>query len=431
MLLTPRRLGAASACITVLLTTCTCAPPTPDDAGHDAGRGWLDSGSRDAARPDATRDVGRDAPEGGPMDGGPNDPEWVALDGQPDGVLLYVARHPERVLHVDWDSCGSGCLRAACDGCSFFRGFVDDTATFARVQRAGPEQLAALVNVATGTPVAAWQQWDNDEPIGRLAFPAIGGGRVAISGKSYPAIGSDLISIWVAPVGEAATRLTPVYQLETSSLIVNLNLVSASHQAWTVSPTNALFLRDDLGGFASFPGPGRDGMIQSPVLVADRVFYELWADHIRVWTGTVEEAPSALIDATPGEVRNFHTDGRTIVWLQGYDYDWDARRFARLELWTSPFATTATELRPRLVRPFPELYQGALGGHWLASQSAGYEMDVYDLNDGSVRHWTPPMDGMVRDVPLYATDDEILVTTNVGIFRIDPNTLPIVDPGPP
>ena len=44
---------------------------------------------------------------------------------------------------------------------------------------------------------------------------------------------------------------------------------------------------------------------------------------------------------------------------------------------------------------------------------------------------TPPSGGMVRDVPLYATDDEILVTTNVGTFRIDPNTLPIADPGMP
>jgi hypothetical protein len=155
--------------------------------------------------------------------------------------------------------------------------------------------------------------------------------------------------------------------------------------------------------------------IVSPHLVGDRVYYELWGDHIRVWTGTIDEPAHVLIDVTPAEVRYFETDGTTMTWLQGYDYDWDTLTFARLELWTSPFATRAEELRPRLVHPsFRGLIPMALGGHWLASQGDGPTLDIIDLRDGSRRSWTPPDAGNVADPPLYATENEVLVSTTVG-----------------
>jgi hypothetical protein len=148
-----------------------------------------------------------------------------------------------------------------------------------------------------------------------------------------------------------------------------------------------------------------------------------------VWTGTIDEPAHVLIDVTPAEVRYFETDGTTMTWLQGYDYDWDTLTFARLELWTSPFATRAEELRPRLVHPsFRGLIPMALGGHWLASQGDGPTLDIIDLRDGSRRSWTPPDAGNVADPPLYATENEVLVSTTVGTFRIDPNTLPVVEP---
>ncbi len=374
-----------------------------------------------------SRDVALDVTEDSAGDGGPDDPEWVRLEGQPPGVDLLVARRPERVLHVGWEDCGGGCLVASCGGCSFVRGFVDGDSTYARVQIAGPEQTATLTDIASGVPVAAWQQWDNDDPRGRLAFPAVGGGRVAISAKSYPATGADLVSVWGSPIEETALRIAPIYQLESDALIVNLNLISASHQAWTMSPTNDLFLRDAGDRIGRFPGADADGMIQEPALVGDRVFYELWGDHARVWTATIDEAPRVLIDAAPGEVRDFRTDGRTMTWYQGYDFDPVELRFALLELWTSPFAARTEDLAPRRV---PADLRGLIvptqGGHWVAVQTPELTLNVYDLNDGSRREWVPPDEGNVTRPALYATDDEILVATTVGTFRIDPNTLAIV-----
>lgn len=434
MLLNARHLGAASACMTVFLTTCTCAPPALDDAGHDAGRGWLDSGSRDAARPDATRDVGRDAPSDASPDGGPYDPEWVMLEGQPEGVELYVARHPERVLHVDWESCGSGCLRAICPGtCGWLGAYVDGASRIGWIQTPENLQTAILVDVQTGTPVAAWKLWDVEVPIGQSGAPAFGGNRIAISAWANRVGGPTQLSAWTAARDRVSVDLVPVYQQDvTSSLTITGNLVTATHRAWLFSPTGTIVLTDDRDTRAVFPPRGVTGSLASPHLVDDRVFYELWADHIRVWSGTIEEAPSVLIDATPGEVRYFRTDGRVMAWLQGYDYDWDTLQFARLELWTAPFATRASDVLPRRVLgSFRGLIPTTVGGHWLAVQGEGPTMDVFDLTDGSRRNWTPPDGGDVLDPPLFATDDEILVTTNVGTFRIDPNTLPIIDAGSP
>jgi hypothetical protein len=56
-------------------------------------------------------------------------------------------------------------------------------------------------------------------------------------------------------------------------------------------------------------------------------------------------------------------------------------------------------------------------------------MDVFDLRDGSRRNWAPPEGGNVGVPPLYATEEETLVATTVGVFRIDPRTLPVAEPG--
>jgi hypothetical protein len=291
-------------------------------------------------------------------------------------------------------------------------------------------QTAVLLDVESGESIAAWKLWDVERPTGQLGAPAYGGGRVAISGYGYHPTGEARLSTWASAGDRTAIERTPVFQLDTStSLTIVRNFVSSTHQAWLYSPSSTLVLRNEAGALVSYPRRPRDGTLQAPHLVGDRIFFELWADHIRVWTATLEEPATVLIDATPGEVRYFRTDGRTMAWLQGYDYDWDALRFARLELWTSPHATRAEELMPRRVRTtFRGLVPTVVGDHWLASQGDGPTMDVYDLRDGSRRNWTPPDGGNVADPPLYATEDEILVTTTVGTFRIDPNTLPVVEP---
>jgi hypothetical protein len=170
--------------------------------------------------------------------------------------------------------------------------------------------------------------------------------------------------------------------------------------------------------------------VQSAHLVGDRVYYELWADSIRVWTATVEEAPRVLIDASPGVVRDFRTDGRTMVWYQGYDYDPDTLRFGRLELWTAPLVARAEDLEARRV---PARLRGripfSVGRNWIALVGEDRTLDVFDSTDGTRRNWDPPDGGNLRDTPLYTTEEEILVATTVGVFRIDPRLLPVVEPG--
>ncbi len=428
------RLSAASVCAVVLLTTCTRSTPPPDnDAGSDAGRGWLDSGSRDAARPDATRDVGRDAPEDAPRDGGPNDPEWVRLGGQPEGVDLYTARHPERVLTVSWETCGVGCERAVCDRlCPFREGWADGGDRVAQIQNADDLQTAMLLDIGTGRIIAAWRLWDVTETVGRLAFPSFGGGRIAISAKAYPTDVTGLLSVWVVDAASVATTLEPVYQYESASSLIDMNLVSATHHAFGITPTGGLFLRDAAGAQAPMATADAPGSLIPVRLVNDRVYFERWLGFegpVVAMTGTVDRGPVALVDARPaGDVREFHTDGVTMTWYQVYDYDPGAGRSGRFELWTSPIATRSEDVRPRRVCDVAGYYRGEVGGHWFVSQAAGYELDIYDLDDGSRRHWDAPDGNNILEAPLYVTDDEILVTSSRNAYRIDPNTLPIVEP---
>ncbi len=372
-----------------------------------------------------------DAREDAPRDGGPSDPDWVMLEGQPDGVELFVARHPERVVSVEWENCGAGCLRAvpSVRG-AWLAGYVDGGRRVAWVQLPVELQVAALIDIDTGRALAAWRLWDVEAPTGQLGAPAYGGGRVAISGYGFRSAEETQLSAWTAPVGEVVTTLAPAFRVDvSSSLSIVGNLVSATHRAWLFSPTSAMQLADDAGGRRLFPGAGVDALLVSGQLVGDRVFYELWADRARVWTGSIEEGPRLLLDADPADIRSFRTDGRTMAWLQGYDYDESARAFARIELWAAPYAERAEDVAARRVfSSFRGVVQTTVGGHWLASQAEGPGLDVFDLEDGTRRTWAPPDDGIVADPPLYAVDSEILVRTTVGTFRIDPNTLPLVGP---
>lgn len=435
MLLMHGRFAAVSACVVVLLTTCTCSTPSPDnDAGSDAGRGWLDSGSRDAARPDATRDVGRDAPEDAPRDGGPNDPEWVRLGGQPEGVDLYVARHPERVLNVPWESCGSGCQRAVCDHrtCNFVSAWAEEDRLVARLQNADSLQTGMLLDIPSGQPFAAWRLWDTVAPEGRLTTPSFGGGRVGIA--AYADQGPNtLVSIWVHDDAALVDGLLPMFQEESPgrSRSIDALLLSATHYAFGSAPDNSLFVRDESETTARMNGPAAPGLLIPVRLVGDRLYFERWLAFegpVVVSTGTIEEGPSDLIDVRPAQLREFHTDGVTMTWYQVYDYDPAAGRPGRFELWTSPLAARPEDVQPRRVRGVAGYYRGEVGGHWYVSQAAGYELDIYDLNDGSRRHWEAPDGNNILEAPLYVTDDEILVTSSRNAYRIDPNSIPIVDP---
>ena len=427
-MLLDRHALAVVACTTTLLATCGPSPATPD-AGSDAGRDGGRDASVDAAHGDTSRDTGVDARDTG-TDAGPTDPVWVRLGGQQDDCILERAEYPERAFSLSWESCGLGCRRAVSERVGAVGGFVDASGVVFEIR--GQDGTGADVRglqTDDGRVLAAWHYADFEgrDQCGIVPL-AVGGGRVAFASFSFsPGDPSrNLDSVWVAPLDMIGDTTDPVFQQPGFlGAAIERIFVSASHYAYQVS-AGPLALRDEAGagrliGWTDFPGTP-----QNVSLLGGHLLFEMWDDSIRLASATIADAPTNWIDLSPGEVRNFGTDGVDMAWLQGFDYDTSTLTYARLELWTSPYADTVAGLTPRRVGAFPGLYVSTTGGGWYASQADGGELDVRSLADGSRRHWTPPAGVMVLDAPLYVTASDILLTTTFGAYRVDPNTLPIV-----
>ena len=87
------------------------------------------------------------------------------------------------------------------------------------------------------------------------------------------------------------------------------------------------------------------------------------------------------------------TDGRTLVWYQGWTQR-DILKYERLELWAAPYTTSAAELRPRrVVEVQGSVMHTALRvgfGYAVALAGEGERAVVYDLESGATAELLSP-----------------------------------------
>ncbi|MCC6874239.1 MAG: hypothetical protein IT378_08005 [Sandaracinaceae bacterium] len=148
--------------------------------------------------------------------------------------------------------------------------------------------------------------------------------------------------------------------------------------------------------------------------------------------GPTDSVVRPFIDLAEGESAIPRTDGDDIVWLQAFGprgmiyYD-------RIELWTSPWADTRTELAPRAVArlPFAGVNGGIGMGHgraWAAEYDDSY--GIYDLATGERRAYHPPPDRALGAGTKILGPEELVIpvvlpnrspdeATAVQIVRID------------
>lgn len=412
-----------------LVTTCGPSSAAPDGGSdgsvdplqrRDAPEPAHDAAPRDASHDGASVDADTASPFG-----------WTHLGGLPVECDLRVALHPEAEAPFAWADCGTGCQYLP-HGSGVVRGFAnDDGRTFYdSLEWVDDGEARALLD-HDGNFIALWRNSDDMLPDRLCAIDtvAVGGGRAAVAGHSWinghPELSVSLI--WVAAIEDIGHTVAPSvrFAADLSSMPQRL-WVSATHVA--VQTSLGLLMVSD-GTHLSDPvyvrtddGPAQDGSLHD-----DHFIYEDWqTDLVRLAVATYGTAPASILHgADPADVRSFGSDGRDMAWLQGYGYT--GSEYTRMELWTAPYATSASTIVARRVREIPSVASaGAAGGGWYAKQALGGGFDAWSLADGTERTWRPPS-GLLEDGgPHYVTANEVFVLTNSLPYRIDPNTLPIV-----
>ena len=396
-----------------------CSGPAPADGGADAA---LDAGI-DAGR-DGGGDAGRDAGWDAGHDAGPDDPgwePWVSLEA----CTYERASNPEGVLRVEWAPCPEhlgldDCTAPTRAGLLASFGWFDAGTGYYRVTQNDPGNLTTRILLSVdGRTLAAWRyvrRYDN--AVCSLDM-GLGDGYVAIVPGYFDGKDSsrhleqvfhgsiELVNTLDVPVATISPGVQPQHVAVSSEVVA----FWTGYWALGVDPISGRWTRLN----EALPGTP-----QNVQVVGARVFWEDWADLVRVGFSDLS-GPAALFHrADPGDIKGFRTDGQDFAWFQGFDRQPDGS-YARLELWTAPYTDDPAALEPRMVRPMRVRSASAYGGGWYVVRSGdprGYE--IIDVRDGSRRWWLAP----VSEEPLYVSEHEILAP---GLIRFDPRELPIVD----
>ncbi len=392
-----------------------CSGPGPEDGGADAS---LDAG-RDGGR-DAGYDAGRDAG----YDAGPNDPgwqPWVTLEA----CSYERASNPEGVLRVDWAPCPEhlgldDCTAPTRAGLLASFGWFDAGTGYYRVTENGPGNLTMRILLSVdGRTLAAWRYVRRYDNAACALDMGIGDGHVAIVPGYFD--GDDasrhVEQVFYGPIDQLNELDAPVATIspgvQPQHVAVSSEVVAFWTGYWAIGV-------DPVTGDSTRLNEALPGTPQNVQVVGARVFWEDWADLVRIAVGDMSTPASILHRADPGDVKQFHTDGVTLTWLEGFDRRPDGI-YDRLELWAAPYTDDAAALAPRMVRRMELHNSAAYGGGWYVvrrSDPRGYE--IIDVRDGTRRWWLAP----VSQEPLYVSENEILAQ---GLIRFDPHELPIAD----
>lgn len=411
-----------------LVFVVACSGHDQGDAGHDAGTdAGVDASTRDAGHDSGPRDSGADAAP----DGGPDDPEWVLLTMLGDDCPLERALHPERVVPApDWIPCEwqpVGCLRSSAGGGNpaYFdgvRGYFDIRTSDSR------GNVIEALGRTDGPPIAAWRTPPIRELLDRHhncdVRPGMGDGYAAIVAGYFD--GQDatrsMDRIYYAPIDEIGAATDPIVELSTDIAPQTIAVSSEIIAMWTGGSVFAV----TPDGRRAILNRDLSGIPQNVAVVGSDVYWEDWADLVRIAHATMDTPATIFHGVDPGDTKGFHTDGVEHAWLEGYDRQPDGH-YARLELWAAPYTADASALNSRFVHTMDVRSSTAQGGGWYVMLlGSPWRYRIIRTSDGTSREWTPPDGYTVNAPPLYVSDREILALAGWHLVRLDPHSLPVV-----
>lgn len=406
------------------LAVACSAPPQPD-AGRDAG----DAGPRDAGRDGGARP--RDAGPDGGRDAGPSDPGWVTLATLAPDCVVERATRPEALPAPRFAPCEEQpeeCLRSVpgTGGGTKPAWFDGERGYFTLPYRDERDRPVLVVERTDGPPIAGWRTPPRREMLERnrlcRVWWGVGEGYAAIVASFSTSVDPTQDVTWVyhAPLDEIATVTEPLTIIAPGIFAQRIEVSAEVMALWTGPSVWGI----GADGRQTVLDREMPGIPQNVTVVGGHVLWEDWADLVRVAHARMDEPASFFRRADPGDIKEMHSDGVELMWLEGYDRQPDGR-YARLELWASPYAADPAALAPRLVRAMEERNRGAYGGGWyVMERGSPYRIEIVRTSDGTRREWMAPTGGSV--LPVYVSDHEIMVEAG-GLVRFDPHLLPVVE----
>ncbi len=404
----------------------------------------------DRGGPDAAGDVATTIDDAG----------WATPGWLPPGTHVEFATDPATMVpSLPWQPCADG--TAGCqefdDGRAWlqWRGVVlrafDGVQTwfdFARtVVTSGTRYEVSAYAPIDGPTAIAWRMRDN--PRG----PYEGDPDIWLSGHGF------LSSVTFLPRGmnpssPAVSETTVFVHSDPSHPLVSAQPFFVADQAtafggdylgyFTSTATAWGFTEERLVVLMTFGPPVRVQRFSEPTGALDRVqpvisgdsfFWQ--ADFTRsdgsfrgeVWARP-DGGPSRQLIADPvGDVDGFDTDGTTMVWVVGFGNGPTSGTLPVAQLWTAPFTTDPTLLRPRRLATFTNgdltgRRQFAAGRYALAS--GGGDAWIFDVATGAYWHLFPPPGETYIDV-VFLNPTEVGLTVrgvpgggeNVRRLRLD------------
>jgi hypothetical protein len=374
--------------------------------GGDAGAGGGASGTGGVGP------TGGSAGTGGMEDGG--DAGWQAVPWAP-ADCMYVADDPAlAVPELEWTNCGTGCSRLVPNWLS----------------KSGIPLQTAQVYKAGSTLRLGLHMWVGEPGYWRKAIYDENWKPLAVWKRGAALCGANLLQWTPKHVClSIGTGLEPTLQafLDPTNLSGPPKSFYATESIVPLACDEELFVGSSSGGipYVRDLQSGFETWIQPPV---GRSFdARLAGEHLLLvvedtsganvkLTGWIWKRPNTLeqlVDPGSEVIYDMRSDGQTLVWVQVSSAALGT--LAPGTLWTSPFATSAAEVKGTARRATPPMYlaessktanQGFYALIEQASEGNDAERHVHVYRLSDARHWAVPQISDVKPSKMIYIDSE-------------------------
>lgn len=404
---------------------CNCISTAGRDAGTDAG----DADAQDGGRRDGG-DSGRDSgKQDGEADSGVA--SWYLPEGLPATCEVRVAENPDSVRTIGFEPCAD---RSGCRGIrsseivepgevlrtSLAAGRHDGAVgTLPLRLTSGNRDTELVVNDTGRVLLALRTPRDSRCLLGSMSLTDGRAGVIVIDLVRSEGADSYILACPIAP-DEGRCRTVAYWpEAELTGNVAQDIYAADTHLAVHTTPAQSAWRVEwDGSGRTPVGGWWTERVIGEPSAAAnDATFYSLLSTP-RIVAVSVGRSPGdppsqPLIAGDGFDALILRTDGEDMAWHQGYERE-DVNRFGRVELWTSPFATTRDSLAPRRVATLARRSaspSSRLGFHRFAAFEADDVIAIYDLRDGSRQEVMAPEGEIWTGGIVYLGPEEIAVAS--------------------